>query len=156
LARGAFVEFRRELLIVHLVADRLKAVVIGHFRRASRHSNNEIHLRLHNDVVPGFAFWWQNGKRARLTIHGNVHKNIEADWYLIGCNTVITQRLREIAETTAVRILMAVDYPEGITAAWCEQKIMLSYGILKYSQHDVAAIRVQGMSFGEEDRLCIV
>lgn len=55
-----------------------------------------------------------------------------------------------------MRMGVAVNDPEGVAAAGCQQKIMSANRVFHYFKHNIAAVGVKGMSLCEEDRPGVV
>ena len=53
-------------------------------------------------------------------------------------------------------MLVTVNNPEGVAAAWREQKVVSSDGVFGHLEYDVAAVGVERVALRKQQGLCVV
>jgi hypothetical protein len=85
-----------------------------------------------------------------------MHKDVKTDRDIVGADAIFLKRFAQIAMASAMRVCVSVNDPEGIGAARCEQKIVSSYGIFNYPEHNIASVRIERMTLGQKNGFSIV
>ena len=156
--RSIPVEARRldELIFNNLITDGFECIVVGFFGRTGGHAHYQIHVCLNAYMIACMALRWKYVYPTRCAINCYMHEDVEAYGYLIGLDAKRRQRFDQISETTAMRLLVAIDNSKGVGTAWCQQEIVASHGVFHHREHHVASIGIELMSGGKEDGISIV
>ena len=100
-----------------LILDRFKRTIVRLQSRARGQPNDNILARLEPDTVTGFAQRRLYCEGAGPAIYGDIHEAIEGDWDHVFTDSKRRKRIRQIAETPAMRVGIPIDNSKCVFAA---------------------------------------
>lgn len=138
------------------VADRLEAAIVRLLSGTGGQADDEIHLGLNDQPLPGPAFGRQDFDLAGAAVDIDMHEDVEGDGNVIAFDAVRLERTAQIAVAAVMRVSVAINNAERVAATGGEQEIVTSDIVFHDVEHDVAAVGIKWMPGGEKQRLIII